>query len=148
MLTYAPPYYFVHYPEGLKGRYVASPSVAAHLGKGRIFSSRSEYIYQVSVDRKRLRRRRAWEVVFRAAELQALEIDDLEDAARFRCRVWSGVDRAEVRSTTSRLPVDIRRLGFKPPPTWSAVRLCVRTEEETAEVSSMIRITRPSRMLF
>ncbi|KAM5538631.1 hypothetical protein V8D89_007660 [Ganoderma adspersum] len=148
MLSYAPPYCFVHYPEGLKGRYVASPSVAAHLGKGRIFSSRSEYIYQVSVDRKRRRRRRAWEVVSRAAELQGLqavpsledddEDDDLEDAARFRYRVWSGVDRAGVRSATPRFLVNIHRPRCRPRPTWSAVRLCVRTEEESAEAISRI----------
>ncbi len=107
---YVPPYSFTHYPEGLKGRYVASPSTAAHLGRGRVFSSRSEYLYQVSVDRKCYRRRRAWEVASSAAglEQQGPELDDEDDGSR---------------------------------PTSSAVRPCVRTEEESTEVSSLACIS-------
>ncbi|KAI1794803.1 hypothetical protein LXA43DRAFT_1179151 [Ganoderma leucocontextum] len=164
MLPYClPPYFLEHYPEGLKGRYVASPSPAARLGRGRVFASRSEYAYFVSADRKYHSRRRAREVAPYILEQQALwearlthqatppfefgdeddgsrvAIDDLEDAARHRRRVWSGVDPTEVRSATPQFLVNIRRWPrHRSRPTWSGVRQCVRTEEESAEVIARI----------
>ena len=154
---YLPPYHFAHYPEGLKGRYVASPSAAAHLGGRRVFSSRSEYTYKVSVDRKCRRRRRALEVASRAAEreqqgpqvalpsefdededeLRRRHIDHVEDAAWYQWCVWSDMNLAEVRSVTPQFLADIRRARCRSRPARSAVRRCVRTEKESAEVSFM-----------
>ena len=57
-----------HYPHGLKGPYLPSPSTATRLGRAGVFSSWSEYMDSVHLDGKRVRRLLAREVASPVAQ--------------------------------------------------------------------------------
>ena len=145
MVSFSKPMSRERLPRGLNGPYITSPLAASRLGS-RVWSSRSEYLDAVLADYDPHGRHHPSAVASRAVEKKARQqLKDerawraLDDAARQRRRLWEGPEEGDDSATKSTKPgflTSIRRprVHFQLPDSWTGVKRCIRSSQETAEV--------------
>ncbi|KAI0647700.1 hypothetical protein C8Q79DRAFT_1008112 [Trametes meyenii] len=121
-----------HYPQGLRGPFVASPLATARLGQ-RVFVSRAAYLNRVREDYDPHGRHHPAVVAARVEERKAAAA--LERSARYRQAVWDGEDPETPVHVEHRVEIRKRRVRTRAKTqAGRGVRRCVRTPVEEQEI--------------